>query len=196
MPASFDESIYKQNNSKVEPKSLFFIGRLDWKPNEEGLWWFVKNVWPNIIKKYPELKFYIAGRNMDSAIKKLNSKNIIALGEVEDAIEFMNSKSIMICPLFSGSGMRVKIIEAMALGKTIISTSIGAEGIPCTHDENILLADTASEFEKTILKCIEDTSLCSKIGENAYSFANRNYGNKETTEKLIKFYSAQLGANS
>lgn len=196
LPASFDENKYQPNNSKVEPKSLFFIGRMDWKPNAEGLWWFIKNVLHEVLKKYPELKFYIAGRNMSSDIKNLNSKNIVAIGEVEDAIEFMISKSIMICPLFSGSGMRVKIIEAMALGKTIISTSIGAEGIPCKSEENILLADTANDFQKAILRCIEDTSLFGKIGENALSFAHRNYGNKETTDKLINFYSAQLGVNA
>ena len=106
--------------------------------------WFVENCWPGLHQQFPNLKFYVAGRNAPAwLINKFHYPNIEFVGEVEDAYRFMNSKSIMIVPLFSGSGMRIKIIEGMALGKTIVSTEIGAEGIEVSDNENILIATDA-----------------------------------------------------
>jgi glycosyltransferase involved in cell wall biosynthesis len=115
-------------------------------------------------------------------------KNVITLGEVDDAYEFMKSKSIMIVPLFAGSGIRVKIIEAMALGKVVISTRIGAEGIDYIDGENILIADTKEEFIEKILKCVGDFELCSKIGGEARKLAIEKYDVNKKVRKLIEFY--------
>jgi len=155
--ASYDESSLTPDKSKIEFPSLFFIGSLDWMPNQEGLSWFLKNVWNKIHPQFPDLKFHIAGRNTSEfEIPVVNKENIIVAGEVADAYAFMNSKAIMVVPLFSGSGMRVKIIEGMALGKTIISTSLGAAGIPCKDGQNILIADTPEAFSEKIIKCINE----------------------------------------
>jgi glycosyltransferase involved in cell wall biosynthesis len=176
--------------STVEFPSLFYIGALDWFPNQQGLEWFFENVWNEIILKKPDLKFYLAGRNPDAwdFIKRRKLKNVITLGEIDDAYEFMKSKSIMIVPLFAGSGIRVKIIEAMALGKVVISTRIGAEGIDCIDGENILIADTKEEFIEKILKCVGDFELCSKIGGEARKLAIEKYDVNEKASKLIEFY--------
>lgn len=150
-PAPYDETVLKVDKSKMEFPSLFYIGALDWMPNVEGLEWFLKNVWQKISEQFPDLKFYIAGRNANQ-IKFPEQKNVVVTGEVENAYDFMNSKAVMIVPLFSGSGIRVKIIEGMALGKTIVSTSLGAEGIPCKDGQNILIADSPELFAEKIAK--------------------------------------------
>ncbi len=189
IPAGIFVNDFKEKSINIEYPSVFYIGALDWLPNQEGLLWFLNMVWNYFINKYPNLKFYIAGRNAPKKIESvLNLKNIVYLGEIDNAHEFISSKAIMIVPLFSGSGMRVKIIEGMALGKAIVSTRIGVEGIKCTNGENILLADTPVEFVKQIEKLINNFSYFEKIINNAREFIFKNYDNQKIAKSLIDFY--------
>jgi len=100
----------------------------------------------------------------------------------------MKSYGIMIVPLLSGSGMRIKIIEGMALGKPIVTTPIGAEGIPATHRENICIADNEYSFVNEIERLITDKNLCAKISQKAISFIRENYDNIVLAKKLSEFY--------
>ena len=179
----------------MEHPSLFHIGALDWAPNQEGLLWFILKCWPEINKLHPDLKFYIAGRNAPEWLEKqLYGDGIEYVGEVNDAYEFMNSKSIMIVPLHSGSGMRIKIIEGMALGKAIISTSIGSEGIPTKTEENILIADDPESFTQSITKLTTNKELFEKISRNAIDFIHKKFDNLAITGSLIEFYKQQTHA--
>jgi glycosyltransferase involved in cell wall biosynthesis len=173
---------------KCEPNSLFHIGAMDWQPNVDGLIWFVDNVFPLVLKKYQSIKLYIAGRKMPKHIQQLATENIIVMNEVANAKEFMLSKKIMLVPLQSGGGMRVKIIEGMALGKTIISTSIGAEGIDYTNEKNILIADTPKLFADAIAKCVENIAFAEKIAANAQELISKKYDNKIICKNLVQFY--------
>lgn len=176
-PSGIDFSSFKANFSNIENHSLFHLGALDWLPNQEAIDWFVSDIWPKINSKYPQLTFYLAGRNMPSKYLKLKTRGLVVVGEVENAQEFINSKQIMIVPLLSGSGMRIKIVEGMALGTTIISTSVGAEGIEYTDGKNILIADTPDAFLKQIEKIVNDNSLANQIGKNALELAKNKYDN-------------------
>lgn len=174
---------------KPEFPSLFHLGSLEWAPNQEGLLWFLKNVWGDISRKFPDLKLYIAGRNAPEwLISRLRIPGVVYVGEVENAASFMRSKAVMIVPLLSGSGMRVKIVEGMALGKTIVSTSIGAEGVGVTHGSDILIADDAPSFIKALEMTLRDYELFTTIGKNAATFAAENFDNLTITRKLACFY--------
>jgi polysaccharide biosynthesis protein PslH len=187
-PTGFDIQQLQPDTSKTETISIFHIGALDWMPNLEALSWFMKFSWPIIHRNHPEVKFYIAGRNMPAEIKKYASDNVIIIGEVESSIDFMNSKQIMIVPLLSGSGMRIKIVEGMALGKIIISTTVGAEGIGCKNLKNIMIADTPLEFAEIVGKLINDHQFANQISSNARSFVQNNFNNHLICEKLISNY--------
>jgi polysaccharide biosynthesis protein PslH len=178
--------------SRVEFPSLFHIGALDWLPNQEAVQWFLQNVWNKVHTHFPGLKFYLAGRNTPAWIFNLNLPNVEVLGEVSDAGEFISSKSVMLVPLMSGSGMRVKIIEGMMLGKTIITTSVGIEGIIHQNNENVLIADTPEEFYQAVVRCVNDRAFCETIGRNAHSNANTNYDNEVLTQKLVSFFTDLL----
>lgn len=195
-PAPYDETVLKPDKSRMDFPSVFFIGALDWMPNREGLKWFLENVWQKIHKQYPDLKFYIAGRNINTFPfpSERDRDGLYVIGEVENAYDFMNSKGIMIVPLLSGSGIRVKIIEGMALGKTIVSTSLGAEGIPCKDGQNILLADTPEVFAEKIIKCINEKMFFSIIGDNAHQFAKQRFSSREVSSKLLDFFKQHLAA--
>lgn len=184
-----DSSVLLPNAKNLEYPSLFHIGSLEWSPNQEGLIWFLDNCWSTIHEKYPDLKFYIAGRSAPAwLLNKFKKPNVVFEGEVADAYKFMNSKAIMVVPLFSGSGMRIKIIEGMALGKSIVSTPVGAEGIDICPDKNIVLATNSDTFCNSISKLIENREFFDEIGRNAIDFINDNFDNLAAANKLIEFY--------
>jgi polysaccharide biosynthesis protein PslH len=185
IPFGFDLKIANRDPLKIEPYSIFYIGALDWMPNLDALEWFLKDCWPLIHENHPSVRFYIAGKNMPDEIKCYDAENVIIAGEVKSAIDFMNSKQIMVVPLLSGSGLRIKIIEGMALGKIVISTTIGAEGIGCIDDKNILIADTAEDFVKKVAKVINDENFASQISADAITFVKENFDNQSISERLI-----------
>lgn len=175
----------------VEPElALFHIGAMDWSPNLEGIVWFLEDVWPLIHSRFPELRFYIAGRNMPEFLTRTPHPNVLYCGEVEDAKQFMREKAIMVVPLLSGGGIRVKIIEGLALQKAIISTSLGAEGILCENDNNILLADTPSMWLEAVEKLVNNKELVRKLGEAGRKLATQHYDNQVITGNLVDFYSS------
>jgi glycosyltransferase involved in cell wall biosynthesis len=177
---------------KLEFPSLFHIGALDWAPNQEGLIWFFSHCWPIIRKENPELKFYLAGRNApDWFVRHIKLDGVEYLGEINDAYDFINSKAIMVVPLFSGSGMRIKIIEGMSLGKPIVTTDIGTEGIPTENGNNILIANTADEFNDAITRLINNRELSDQIGKNAIGFIQEKFDNLSQAGSLIEFYKQQ-----
>lgn len=173
----------------MEFPSVFHIGALDWMPNQEGLLWFFENAWQIVLERYPDLKFYLAGRNAPSFFHSLPYKNITFLGEVEDAYDFMRSRAVMIVPILSGSGMRIKIIEGMALEKAIVTTSIGTEGISTSHGENIFIADDPAEFAGCVCDLVASKEYCLEIGKNARKFVVSHYDNETITRSLAGFYS-------
>jgi len=169
--------------------SIFHLGALEWMPNQQGLLWFIDKVWPIIVLKYPDLKFHIAGRNAPSwLVKHFNKPNIIYHGEIEDAYSFICNSGIMIVPILSGGGMRVKIVEGMALGKPIVSTSIGAEGLDVKDGEDILIADTAYLFAAKICELVENKELAKKLSMNAHKNSIEKYDNISIARKVIDFY--------
>jgi glycosyltransferase involved in cell wall biosynthesis len=196
IPVGVDQNMITEFASEREFPVLFHLGSMDWIPNQEGIRWFVEKVWPAVSNEFPNLKLYLAGRNMPDWIKKINIPRIIIQGEVENAYEYMQSKSILIVPLLSGSGMRVKIIEGMACGNTIISTSIGAEGIDYTNGKNILIANSPEEFVSQIKKCIDSPLFCKNISNGAMKLIKEKYNNDVITDNLLQFYNNLLQNNS
>jgi glycosyltransferase involved in cell wall biosynthesis len=177
------------DNSQIEMPSLFHIGSMDWMPNQEAMKWFIQNVWDDISQQYTDLKFYIAGRNIPNYFFDYNNQNHIAvLGEIDDAIRFMNEKAIMVVPLFSGSGIRVKILEGMGLGKCIISTTLGAQGIEAIDGIHILIANTAEEFKEKITFLLENPENIARIGSKALELAKEKYDNKKIIANTLNFF--------
>jgi glycosyltransferase involved in cell wall biosynthesis len=173
---------------KIEPElCLFHLGSMDWTPNLEGIIWFLHDIWPEVHEKFPNLKLYLAGRNMPDDFKSMNHPQVEIVGEVEDANSFFKSKAIMIVPLLSAGGIRVKIIEGLALGKAIISTSLGAEGIHCTHGKDILIADNKREWLECIGRALEP-GMVKKLGEAGRALAEKDFDNNAIINNLIEFY--------
>ena len=188
IPFGLDINKYKPAQSKNTSLDLFHLGSMDWAPNLEGLDWFLENIWPVVHQQEPEAQLYLAGRDMPDRFFEVTSPKTVVVGEVEDAVKFIKSKSLMIVPLLSGGGIRVKIIEGMALGKAIISTSVGAEGIHYTHKKNIWIADTSEEFATAVSFFKSNPDKIIEMGNNARKLVEREYSNEVIIHKLLTFY--------
>ncbi len=165
---------------------ISFIGSLDWMPNMEGLSWFIEKVWLPFRQKLEDVELHIAGRNTPEKLYRMNGENLFIHGEVDDAIEFLRSCQLTIVPLFSGSGMRVKILESMALGRVVISTTLGLEGIAAQHGQHVLLADTATEFINQILFCINHPEEMQKISAKARKLIRDKYDNTANARHFVE----------
>ncbi len=187
IPFGIDYNKYSQYPDRETEQALFHLGSMDWSPNQEGILWFLQEIWPKVHALKPNLKLYLAGRNMPEQFLNGSWPNVSVMGEVEDAKQFMKSKAIMIVPLLSAGGIRVKIIEGLALGKAIISTSIGAEGIDCVHDQQLLIADSISEWVKGITRLLDEEGLIEKLGR-AGKEHTKNFDNDHIIEGLTAFY--------
>ncbi len=193
IPIGLDIRDYNADNvSYKKPLKMSFIGSLDWQPNLEGLSWFLENCWTKINTALPTIEFHIAGRNMPESIKKMKLSNVFIHGEVPDAQDFINEYPMMLVPLLSGGGMRAKILEGMALGKVVLSTSVGIEGIQVEHGESALLANTPDEFLEVLQKYQNLDGLLS-IGQRAQVFAAKNYDNYEIGKEVLHFYHGLIG---
>jgi glycosyltransferase involved in cell wall biosynthesis len=167
---------------------LFHIGAMDWEPNLEGINWFINKIWPTVRRDFPNVELHLAGRNMPGHYFSKPQDSLFVHGEVPNSIDFMTSHDIMIVPLLSGGGIRVKIIEGMALAKTIISTTIGANGITDGNHPSILIADTKDEWLKHLRELMEDPNLCNQIGKEARTYAASHFDYKLITTQLTDFY--------
>ncbi|RYZ98244.1 MAG: glycosyltransferase [Sphingobacteriaceae bacterium] len=191
LPISIDLLKYCPDHDKTEFPSLFFLGSLAWMPNREGIGWFIENFHAELTTGDLRVRFYLAGNDIPEQFDDYEVPGQIYIqGEVDDALEFVNNKSIMIVPLLSGGGMRVKIVEGMAMQKCIISTSLGAEGINYTNGHDILIANTRAEFHHAIRRCIADEVFCRQIGANARSLVEQHHDVEGITDKLAVYYKA------
>jgi glycosyltransferase involved in cell wall biosynthesis len=192
-PIGLDMNKYQPvYQSFQQPLSLSFIGSLDWMPNLEGLEWFIQKVMPLVRKQYPNVKLHIAGRNMPKSLQNLKVKNIVIHGEVESSTEFLNQHSVMIVPLFSGSGMRAKILEAMALGKVCITTPLGLEGIDATDGAEVLVAKNEQAFMNQLNYCVQNEKTLVQMGKKARTFIEEQYDYHSVSKRLLTFYESQV----
>ena len=188
LPFGVDISKFSPVFEVADKPTFYHIGSMNWMPNEEAIKWFLKNVWDEVQKRVPEAKLYLAGRNMPKWLLKTKKKNVVVVGEVPDAHEFVNNHNVAVVPLLSGSGMRIKIIESMALGKTVITTLVGAAGIQYTEFEDIIIADNVPKMVENICRLYEHPEEAEAIGLNARRLIEEVYDNKKIINRLEIFY--------
>ncbi|MCS7153134.1 MAG: glycosyltransferase family 4 protein [Bacteroidia bacterium] len=174
------------------PPRIGFIGGLDWLPNQQGIVWFLEKVWPSFRRRHPDAHLYIAGRNTPSWLYKYADARTHILGEVPDAQAFFHQNDIFIAPLFSGSGIRIKLIEAFATGRAIVATSIAAESLIYEEGKHLLLADTPEAFGEALSALYQDRNLRERLGRAARELAERVYDRQQLLPRLKRFYETLL----
>lgn len=178
--------------AKPEENSLFHIGAMDWMPNQDSINWLLDNVWPVVHREVPQARLYLAGRKMPERLMHAQIDGVTVVGEVDDAMQFIAGKLINVVPLLSGSGIRVKIIEAMSVGKAVVTTTVGARGIDYTDGENLLIANTPTEFARQIKRLLDDPYYCRRVGDAAARLVAEQYDVRRLTNRLLQFYKERI----
>ena len=179
------------DTSKVEshllprPFKAYHLAAMDWLPNEEALRWAIEKVWPLLRTGAPGLEFWAAGRHMPADLQQLAGGNLHVEGEVADAAEFLRDKAILAVPLRAGSGIRVKILEAMAAGKVVVSTRIGMQGIEVTNGVEALLADTPADFAAAVISLYQNPGKAQELADTGRDFVIKNFDRRRAVAGLV-----------
>lgn len=189
VPAGVDIKYFQEcNKVDIEKESILFVGSLDWFPNIDAFRWFYYKIFPLVKEKHPNTKLYVIGKNPPEEIKNINDKSIFVLGMVEDVRSYFAKANVCIVPLRIGGGMRIKILEMMAMKKAIVSTSIGAEGIDVIDGKELIIRNSESDIANAISQIFNDDTFASNLGENGYYLVNQKYSWEKIAEQLEKIY--------
>jgi glycosyltransferase involved in cell wall biosynthesis len=174
VPTGVDQELYRPLPAAGAAEPLVvFVGAMDWEPNVDAAEYFCQEIWPIIVAAVPEARFRIVGRNPASRVQRLASTSIEVTGRVPSVVDHLHQAAVVVVPLRIGGGTRLKIYEAMAAGKAVISTSVGAEGLDVHHGRDIILADDPGSFAQAVLKLLGDAALRSSYEREAAAVAAR-----------------------
>lgn len=181
-----------QDNKTPFFNRIGFIGSLEWEPNVEGIQWFTEHVWPNVMGEFPGAELHIAGKNPPDWMGSWQVPGMNFHGMVPDAYKFMESVHIFVVPLLSGSGMRLKVVEAMGMKKCVVSTSIGAEGIMVENGKDIILEDDPGKMADLLIELLRDPDRSTEIAENGWHTAHKKYDWRNLIRNFEEVYEATL----
>lgn len=177
IPTGVDTDYYQPREVAIKEKQMVFVGAMDWLPNEDAMYYMVNNIFPLVKQKEKDASMVIVGRNPSARIEKAVSKidDIEMTGWVDDTRDYIHESSIFVVPIRIGGGTRIKIYEAMACGKPVISTSIGAEGLPLEHGKHVYLEDNATDFANRIIELYNSKTAREQMGQSARNYVYENY---------------------
>ncbi len=158
-----------------EEHSIVFTGMMAYVPNHDGITWFLDDVLPLIQQKVPQVKLYVVGKNPPDEITRRASQNVVVTGTVPDVRPYVWRSSVYVVPLRMGGGTRLKVAEALAMRKPMVSTRIGCEGIDLQDGESALMADSPQDFADAVVRLLGDKALRQKLAENGAKVAAQKY---------------------
>jgi len=161
------------DNSPVSSHEVLFLGSMDWEANVDAVTYFCEKVWPRILSKIPDAKFRIVGRDPHPSVKKLACDSVEVTGTVSSVIDYLKSAAVVVVPLRIGGGTRLKIYEAMAMGKAIVSTAIGAEGLDVHDGKDIILSEKPDDFARQTISLLDDQAARERLGRAAMQTASK-----------------------
>jgi len=189
------ESKTANNQANEIPENVYHIGSMEWMPNQEAMKWFAEKIWPLVVKQNPKAMFYMAGKNMPTGFHAYQNENLKVVGEVADLEEFTKNKSILVVPLLSGSGLRIKTLEGMFAQKAIVSTTTGAIGLDITNENEMLLADNSQAFADCIIKLIDNNLLRNDMAKRGQQFAEKYFGMAQVSAQWQSLYEKIMAKN-
>ena len=199
IPTGVDIDFFKpMNSAPARPNSLVFTGSMDWLPNEDAMQYFINDVMPLVRKTIPDLRLTIVGRSPYPSLVELAQRdsNIAVTGRVDDVRPYMEEATAFIVPIRIGGGTRLKIYEAMAMEKPVISTTVGAEGLNVNDGEELLLADTPEDFAKAAVRVLQEPAFARQLGMKGAQRVREHYGWNKVAEEFNSICRSALIAAS
>lgn len=175
-------------------EDVFHLGAMDWLPNQEAIRWLLEAVWPKVVATHDLARLHLAGRHMPGELLQMHTKGITIQGAVDNALTFQLAHGILVVPLLAGSGLRIKIIEGMAAGRAIVTTSQGLLGIPATPGQEVWVADTPDEMADALVWLMQDETKRKALGKAARAFAEAHYSLDAIGKQLAAFYLQMVSA--
>ncbi|OQX53845.1 MAG: hypothetical protein B5M53_06430 [Candidatus Cloacimonas sp. 4484_209] len=186
IPNGVDVDFFKPMRLKPDYPSLIFSGSMASFQSYDAITYFYKNIYGNVKAQVPNIKLYIVGKDPPQSVRDLTQdKSVIVTGFVEDIRPFIDRSTVYVCPIRSGSGIKNRLLEAMAMGKPIVAFTISCKALNVTHMENIFLADNCQEFTKGIITLLSNQRLREKMADNARQLVEKEYS-WEKTVSIIK----------
>ena len=181
-----DTEYFQPDHARIRPRSLVFAGGMTWYPNREAMRYFFRHIWPLLLREYPDITFDLIGRDPPVEIAALSKAhpNIRVRGFVDDVRPFISQSQVYVCPILDGGGTRLKIVDALAMGKAVVSTAIGCEGISVVPERDILIANDPSEFVRQIGRLFHDQELRERAQDSARRVAVEFYDWKSIGNKF------------
>ncbi|MGE5445498.1 MAG: glycosyltransferase family 4 protein [Ignavibacteriales bacterium] len=184
-----DTELYQPLKDGLDGNVLLFVGTMRYPPNIDAVLYFCDSIMPIIQHQRPDTKLIVVGHEPTSGIRKLSERgNVVVTGYVPDVIPYYQQSQVTIVPLRGGGGTRLKILESMVLGRPVVSTTLGCEGLDVTHKENIMIADTPSEFAECVIQLLRDKELKDRIVHNARHLVETYYDWKTISRRLTILY--------
>ena len=170
----------------AEKHNIVFTGSMDWLPNEDAMQYFIREVLPLVRKEIPEVTLTVVGRNPYASLVELSKsdRSIVVTGRVDDVRPYMDRAAVYVVPIRIGGGTRLKIYEAMSMGKPVVSTTVGAEGLPVTNNRELVLADSATEFAAALIRLFRDREWAAELGGRAAQLVREKFGWRGVSESF------------
>jgi sugar transferase (PEP-CTERM/EpsH1 system associated) len=187
VPTGVDTDYFRPGgNSAGEPYNLVFTGSMDWLPNEDAIRYFSEQIMPRIKLSIPRVTLTVVGRNPHPSLIEMSKRDssIIVTGRVEDVRPYMERAAAYIVPLRIGGGTRLKIYEAMAMEKAVVSTTIGAEGLPVRDGAELLMADAPEDFASAVVRVLNDEKMAKALGARASALVRERFGWDKASESF------------
>ncbi|MER3523675.1 MAG: hypothetical protein C4326_06290 [Ignavibacteria bacterium] len=195
VPTIVDQAFLQKVDVQEEPKTMIFVGLMNYLPNHHGITYFWDEIFPLILEREPAARLFIVGAYPPKKLQRRASDNVIVTGWVDDVRPYFARAQVFIIPLLIGGGIRGKALEAMAMRRPIVSTTLGCEGINLKHEESALFADTPQEFADAVLRLFNDPALRRKLTENAFRNVVAGYGKEAGGKALDRVYHSVLKRN-
>lgn len=188
VPMGVDLNYYQPSHEEYEP-NLLFTGTIKYFPNKDSILYFYNEIFPIIKASVPNVKFYIVGNLPPKKIRKLMSdRDVIVTGRVPDVRPYFAKSAVFVCPLRSGSGMQTKILEAMAMGVPVVTTTMGFQSLDATAGKDIIIADDPVSFAQEVIRLLQDRELRQTIAENCRKLVEEKYGWPIVVERFDRIY--------
>jgi glycosyltransferase involved in cell wall biosynthesis len=186
VPHGVDTDYFEPRSENVKETSVGFLGNYPHDPNRDAVMFFLAEIWAELKRSIPGIKFYVIGRGPTEDILSAAAEDgdIIVTGRVDDVREYLEKVKVFVAPIRLGKGFRGKILEAMAMGIPVVSTRLGAEGMAVQNRDNVMLAENPQEFIESTEELFQDGELCRKIGLNGRQLVEKNYSWQKGVEIL------------
>ena len=176
MPTGVDTNYFRCNGTPEAPAHLVFSGAMDWYPNEDAMLFFMNEILPLVRREVPDVTVTVVGRNPSARFRAAgDAAGVRITGTVDDVRGFIDAGAVYIVPLRIGGGTRLKIFEALSMGKAVVSTSIGAEGLPLIPEQHYVRADGAVDFSSAVVSLLRDPARRKVLGDTGRDFVQAHY---------------------